>query len=168
MDEILIYPDEMLLQPSSPITDLQAAKTIDEQMRQVLSKTRSGVGLAAPQIGLLFNVIIITVDNELLTMINPIITDWWGEQFGTEGCLSVPGYFTKVKRSAKVMVKYQTLDGEIVEQLFEGLEAVEVQHEIDHLNGVLFIDHLPKIKLSDFRKKYKIIMRKLKKEKKNG
>jgi peptide deformylase len=125
-----------------------------------------GVGLAAPQVGhsLRLAVIDVTPANQpknLLVLINPEIAAAEGECLWEEGCLSVPDYSEEVKRSKKVTVRYQNLEGEKVEIVGEDLLAVALQHEIDHLDGILFIDHLSKLKKDLFKKK-------LQKEKKEG
>jgi peptide deformylase len=77
-----------------------------------------------------------------------------GESYEEEGCLSVPGFFAPVHRAAEVLVRYQDLEGKVVELEAEGLLAVAFQHEIDHLDGVLFVDHLSSLKKGMFRKRY--------------
>lgn len=101
-----------------------------------------GVGLAAPQVGLLKRVIVVDVRDEdgLIKLVNPEIIEADGEQIGVEGCLSVPNFNANVKRPAHVIVKYLNENGEEKQIEAEGLKAVCLCHEIDHLNGKLFID----------------------------
>lgn len=99
-----------------------------------------GVGLAAPQVGILKKVVIFDVDDQLYEMINPEITSTEGEQIEVEGCLSVPGKYGRVKRPEKVTVEYQNRNGEAMSLEAEGLKAVVVCHETDHLEGRLFTD----------------------------
>ena len=99
-----------------------------------------GVGLAAPQIGVLRRVVVIDVGDHLYEMVNPEIIEREGEQIGTEGCLSSPGIFGKVKRPAKVKVRALDRHGKPYEIEAEELFAVACCHEIDHLDGVLFRD----------------------------
>lgn len=102
-----------------------------------------GVGLAAPQIGILKRVIVIDVGEGLLELINPVIIRAEGEQFGPEGCLSIPGFHADVRRPSHVVVQALNRQGEEITVEGEGLLARALVHEIDHLNGILFIDYLP-------------------------
>jgi peptide deformylase len=122
-----------------------------------------GVGLAAPQVGISRRLVVIDcapkdANPELIQLVNPEITDRQGESFEEEGCLSVPGFYAKLSRSSQVTVRYQDLTGAAVERTAEGLLAIAFQHEIDHLDGILFIDRLSPLKKSMFRKKFKKIM----------
>ena len=99
-----------------------------------------GVGLAAPQVGILKRVVVFDIDDQLYEMINPKITSTEGEQFEVEGCLSVPGKLGRVKRPAKVTVEYQDRNGDVMSLETEGMKAVVVCHETDHLEGWLFTD----------------------------
>jgi peptide deformylase len=99
-----------------------------------------GVGLAAPQVGILRRVVVIDVGEGLVELVNPVITMREGEQCGREGCLSLPGRQAVVKRPMRVTVQYQNRDGEPCEKTVEGLFARAVCHELDHLDGRLYID----------------------------
>jgi peptide deformylase len=119
-----------------------------------------GVGLAAPQIGLSQRISVIDIsvgedESKKLVLINPEITFREGEQVGEEGCLSIPGFREPVKRANKVSVKAQNERGEPVELEGEELLARAFEHEIDHLNGVLFISHLSALKRDIIRRKIK-------------
>ena len=124
----------------------RVVETIDDRIAQLLDDMNEtmveaeGVGLAAPQVGILKRIVIIDVGDGPIEMINPEITEYDGEQFGDEGCLSVPGKFGKVRRPNWVRVKFQNRKGEHVELEGEELFARAVFHELDHLEGVLFID----------------------------
>lgn len=108
-------------------------------MRAALAESKNGVGIAAPQLG--FNDSIIIVNDEV--MLNPVITAKSDETFKLEeGCLSLPNIKGKVVRSWEVHVEYESEAGNLRSEHFKGLDAAIVQHEIDHLNGVLFTDHL--------------------------
>ena len=96
-----------------------------------------GVGLAAPQVGILKRVVVFDIDEQLYEMVNPIITKTEGEQIGIEGCLSVPGKYGRVQRPEKVIVEYQDRNGNMQVLETEGLKAVVVCHETDHLDGKL-------------------------------
>ena len=102
-----------------------------------------GVGLAAPQVGVPLRVIVLQMpDEEPTAIINPEIVKRAGEQEVMEGCLSIPGYFGEIKRSASVTVKGQNRQGKAIRIKATDLMAEAVEHEIDHLNGVLYVDHL--------------------------
>lgn len=100
----------------------------------------NGVGLAAPQVGILRRVVVIDVGDGIIELINPEIIHSEGEQIETEGCLSVPGKMAEVKRPSKVIVKAQNRKGEIIRIEGEDVLARALCHEIDHLNGILFVD----------------------------
>ena len=103
----------------------------------------NGVGLAAPQVGVPLRVIVLQMpDEELVVIINPELVKSAGEQEVTEGCLSIPGYFGEIKRSASVTVKGRNRQGKAIRIKATGLKAEALEHELDHLNGVLYIDHL--------------------------
>ena len=117
-----------------------------------------GVGLAAPQIGVLQRVIVIDIAGkneppELIVAINPIIVHAEGEVYEEEGCLSVPDYAANVKRHASVTVTALVLDGTERTWQAEDLLAIAFQHEIDHLEGILFVDHLSALKREIFQRK---------------
>ena len=122
--------------------------TFDEKLHQTLDDmaetmyAAEGVGLAAPQVGLLRRICIVDVGDGLIELINPVITEKSGSQKGSEGCLSVPGRFEEVERPMKVTVKAQNRNGENIEIKAEGFLARAFCHEIDHLDGKLFIDRI--------------------------
>lgn len=124
---------------------LPAAK-IDRKIKQLLDdmvKTMyaaDGVGLAAPQVGVSLRIVVIDVGDGLIELINPIITETEGLESGTEGCLSVPGVYGDVERFAKVTVEALDRAGKKIQISGSGLLARALQHEIDHLEGVLFIE----------------------------
>ena len=121
--------------------------------------TDSGVGLAAPQVGVSKRIIIIDGEEDgLIVLINPMIVKSEGEVVEEEGCLSVPGIYSKVKRSSKVTVKALNENGDSIEITKESLTARALQHEIDHLDGILFIDRIG-------RMERQMLLNKLKKKK---
>lgn len=156
------YPEEVLSQVAEPIAE------VDDEIRALAADMAEtmyaapGVGLAAPQVGVLKRLIVLDCggeeEPELIKAVNPQILERDGESFEEEGCLSVPSYYARIKRSAWVKVRYQNMDGETVEQEADGLLAVCFQHEIDHLDGKLFVDRLSSLKKGIFRKKYQKIM----------
>ncbi|HWI40459.1 MAG TPA: peptide deformylase [Verrucomicrobiae bacterium] len=157
---ILTYPDPELKKKSLPVT------VITEKTRELATDMADtmyaapGVGLAAPQIGVHQRIIVIDVAGkdekpELIVAINPEVVHAEGEVYEEEGCLSIPGYAANVHRHERVVVKALNLQGEEVTYRADGLLAVAFQHEIDHLDGVLFVDHLSPLKKEIFRKKYR-------------
>jgi len=157
---ILTFPDPVLKQKAAPITVItddirQLARDMAETMYDA-----PGVGLAAPQIGVLQRLIVIDVAAkdeapQLITAINPVIIQGEGEVYEEEGCLSVPDFSANVRRYETVVVKGLSLDGQ--ERLWQadGLLAIAFQHEIDHLEGTLFVDRLSPLKRELFIKKTK-------------
>jgi len=134
-------PDPVLRQTAQPVVKLatKTQKLIDELMR--VMKQANGIGLAAPQMGVLQRVIVIGPDGIKPTaLINPKVIKAEGEQIGQEGCLSIPGLYGDVQRALYVEVEALDRKGREVIFELEGMPARVVQHEIDHLDGVLFID----------------------------
>jgi peptide deformylase len=149
---IVQYPDARLSTPCKPVTEFtEELKTLAADMAETMYKA-PGVGLAAPQIGRLIRMVVIDVSeekNDLRVFINPVLSPVDEELIeGEEGCLSLPGLYEKVKRPAHVHVKAQDLEGESFEYDCDGLLAVCIQHECDHLDGIVFIDHLSRLKKS--------------------
>ncbi|MBA7592502.1 Peptide deformylase 1 [subsurface metagenome] len=122
--------------------------------------TASGVGLAASQVGVLKRIILVDgEEDELIVLINPVIIKSEGEVVEEEGCLSVPDIYSQVKRSSKVTIKALNENGDLIEITKESLTARALQHEIDHLDGILFLDRIG-------RMERQILLNKLKKKKK--
>jgi len=122
-------------------TDNAVQRLIDDMIATM--RAASGVGLAAPQVGISLQIAVIEIpDEEVITLINPEIIKTQGECLLTEACLSIPGYQGQIKRSVKVKVKAQDRQGKIFRIAGEELLAQALEHEIDHLNGILYIDHL--------------------------
>jgi peptide deformylase len=155
---ILTFPDPVLKQKAAPITVItdeirQLARDMAETMYDA-----PGVGLAAPQIGVLQRLIVIDVAAkdeapQLITAINPVIIEGEGEVYEEEGCLSVPDFSANVRRYETVVVKGLSLDGQERVWQADGLLAIAFQHEIDHLEGTLFVDRLSPLKRELFIKK---------------
>jgi peptide deformylase len=139
---ILPFGDPLLRKQAKPVTELdeRTFKLLDD-MAETLYAAK-GAGLAAPQVGVLRRLIVMDCGDGLIELINPEITDMEGEQTGAEACLSFPGYYGIVKRAMYVKVKSLNRNGEIATIEGEGYLARCIQHEIDHLNGVLFVDHV--------------------------
>ncbi|QJC52332.1 peptide deformylase [Paenibacillus albicereus] len=122
-------------------TDPRTHRQLDD-LRETLYAKEGRAGLAAPQIGLLRRLIVIDVGDGLVELINPQLIRASGEQTGTEGCLSLPGYYGFVKRAMSITVRTMRRSGETAVLEAEGGLARCIQHEMDHLNGVLYVDHI--------------------------
>ena len=152
------YPDHCLRKKAKAVTTYDDQLTALTQDMAETMYDAPGVGLAAPQVNINQRVVVIDVSeekNDLRILINPLITRLEGEQEYEEGCLSIPGEFGMVKRAAQIRVQAHDLAGSLFEFDADGLLAICVQHEIDHLNGVLFIDHLSKLKRDRIKKRLK-------------
>jgi peptide deformylase len=168
--EILVWPNPVLKQKAKPVA------AVDDSTRELIRDmfdsmyAADGVGLAAPQIGVLKNVIVLDTtpkqpDSRPLAMINPEILSLEGKLIYKEGCLSVPGEAEDVDRASSVTVRF--LDEQGVEQTIkaEGLLAVAVQHETDHLKGVMFVDHISSLKRELIRKRMKRVQAEIEEDK---
>jgi len=160
--EVIQFPDPRLKEVSKPITDVtDELRELARDMIDVMYD-EPGIGLAAPQVGASIRMFVIDTewgeeDNEKspTVVINPEISDPEGRITWDEGCLSVPDYTATVERDAMITLKGQDLDGNPIEERAEGLRAVCIQHEVDHLDGVLFIDRISRLKRSLYVKKRK-------------
>jgi peptide deformylase len=137
--------------PNDPVLRQKAKKVsrIDGSVQRLIDNMletmqwANGVGLAAPQVGVLLRVIVIQMPGEEpIVLINPEIVKRTGEQEVTEGCLSVPGYYGEIRRSAGVTVRGKDRRGKVIRIRAESLMAEALEHEIDHLDGKLYIDHV--------------------------
>lgn len=134
--------DEILRKKSRKVEKIDdRILTLLDDMKETMYKAE-GVGLAAPQIGVLRRVVVIDVGEGLIELINPVIVYESGEQINEEGCLSITGIRGEVKRPAKVIVRAMNRKGETFELTAEDLLAIACCHEIDHLNGILFTDKM--------------------------
>jgi peptide deformylase len=158
---IIMLPDEKFLrQVSKPVKAVDAeARTIFDDMLETMYKA-PGIGLAAVQIGVPRRLIVMDVAREgegkrPLFLANPEVT-WASEELGEyeEGCLSIPEFYEMVQRPREVKVRFLDRQGEPLEMAASGLLATCLQHEIDHLNGILFIDHISKLKRDRVVKKF--------------
>jgi peptide deformylase len=160
---ILEYPDPRLRKTAEPVT------AVDDAVRQLADDlletmyAKNGVGLAATQVDIHRRVIVLDVSDsrdQPLVLINPQLLSLEGNGPGEEGCLSLPGIYDKLPRATKIRVKALNRDGQSFEMDAEGLLAVCIQHEMDHLEGKLFVDYLSELKR-------RMIRRRLEKERKN-
>lgn len=155
---ILTYPDPELKKKSAPVVVINdVVRELVKDMAETMYHA-PGIGLAAPQIGIHQRVIVIDLTShdetpELIVAINPIIVHAEGEAYEEEGCLSVPKYAANVRRHARIVVKGLDLDGNEQTWRAEDLLAIAFQHEIDHLDGILFVDHLSPLKRDLFQRK---------------
>ncbi len=158
--DILIYPDPALKKTSLKV------KLIDEEILNFIRdlvhtmKNSPGVGLAAPQVGKLLRIITVDVTPKhrghgLIILINPEIVSSRGDKTAREGCLSIPEYTANITRAEEVTVKGLNEDGKESVLDSTGLESAALQHEIDHLDGILFIDRITKMKRDLFKRKIK-------------
>ncbi len=154
--EVLLFPDERLRNKAIPVEQINAEiKEIAANMLETMY-AESGIGLAATQVNIQKRIVVMDLSeekNEPLILINPEITKLEGKETMREGCLSVPDYFDTVERAEKIEFNYKTLENELINVETDGLLAVCVQHEIDHLNGKLFIDYLSPLKRRRLKKK---------------
>lgn len=158
--EIKKYPNRLLKQKAGDVKQIEGhvARMLHDMVDTMY--IANGIGLAAPQIGVLERVIVVDIDPEnrgknLLKLINPVVVEAHGSITWEEGCLSVVNYTAEVKRAREILVRGWTLDQKEVEVEATELEAVCLQHEIDHLEGTLFIDHVSRLKRELYRKRLK-------------
>lgn len=159
--DIRTYPDPVLRQRASDVTVFDdALKTLAENMAETMYAA-PGVGLAAPQVGVSKRFLVVDPNSgdpesegpEFY--VNPVIKSGHGEIICEEGCLSLPDFFEDVKRKEFITLAYQDLEGKAHEIELEGFHAVVLQHEIDHLEGVLAFDHISRLKRSLYTKRRK-------------
>lgn len=147
---IVQFPNPILAMKCQTVTEItDNIRQLAADMAETMYKA-PGVGLAAPQVGEPIRMVVIDVSeekNHLLTLINPVITERSSEEeTGEEGCLSLPGVWEKVTRNTAITVEYMDLDGQQQSLQADGLLAICIQHELDHLDGTVFIDHLSRLK----------------------
>lgn len=159
--EIKKYPEKVLKEKTSPVLEIdrEILNLVDDMIETMYAAP--GIGLAAPQVGVSKRIIVIDVSvkegekTPLIVLINPEIVSTEGEIESEEGCLSLPGYITTVKRAERVIVKGLNKDGREISIEGEGLLSRALQHEIDHLDGLLLIDRISRIKREFFKKRLK-------------
>ncbi len=167
--KIIVAPDSRLNQVSKKVEVVDSEIiSILNQMLECMYKN-NGIGLAAPQVGILKRLVVVDCsdknnDKKPLKLINPEIIQFSSEisEF-EEGCLSLPTQYAKVKRPAEIIVKFQNIKGVLCEESFSGIEATCIQHEVDHLDGKLFVDHVSKLKKNIIIKKLLKLKKKNKK-----
>ena len=161
--EIITYPNKILKEKSKEV------ETFDEELHTLLDDmyetmmVKNGIGLAAIQIAEAKNVLIINLPNQedeqdksdLIEIINPTILERKGSTLYTEGCLSVPEFYEDVERAEWIRITYHDRLGKLIEKEYDGLMAIALQHEMDHLKGELFIEKLSFLKRKKFEKEWK-------------
>lgn len=154
--DILVYPDKRLRQRARPVTAFNRdLETLVSDMAETMSAA-AGIGLAAVQVNVPLRVVVMDLSaekNAPMVFINPEITPLGGVTESEEGCLSVPGYFATVERVERVQINARDVDGNGFEMVADALLSVCIQHEVDHLNGKVFVDYLSRIKRERIRKK---------------
>ena len=149
---IRLFPDPILRQRSKPASWKEPK--VQEFIRHLVDTLYAqpgGIGIAAPQVGNAKRIIVIDISSKDPTkrrevMINPVLRRLDGEVLSREGCMSLPEYTAYLKRSVQIRVVWQDLSGNHCDKWFEGIEAICIQHEIDHLNGMLFLDRVVSLK----------------------
>jgi peptide deformylase len=172
--KIVEYPDKKLREKSTKVEkfDSQLHQLLDA-MNPIMINT-NGIGLASIQVGIAKQVLILNIPNEdgeqpddnLIEIINPIITEQKGETTYQEGCLSVPSFYEDINRFESITLNYQDREGNTKSLEADGLLSIAIQHEVDHLNGILFIDKLTSSRRRKFEKEYKKMLKERKNSKK--
>jgi peptide deformylase len=164
--DVLIYPDSRLKEICAPIDNFtESAPQILQDLVDTMIDAGHSVGVAAPQIGDLYRVAVVDVSNSklgkkqenhgLLQMVNPEIIETEGSQIVREGCMSVPDYTGNVTRSESIVVQFLDQNQQLQVIRCDGFEAIAIQHELDHLDGLLFLDRVSSLKTDLFRRKQK-------------
>jgi peptide deformylase len=143
--QLRLYPDSVLRAKASPIRDFDDTTRALIEAMTAFMRTRGAIGLAAPQLGIAQRVFVAEIGDELLALANPSISDLESEALLREGCLSLPNIQVNVPRAQAILVRGLDARGKEIEREVSGLMSRVIQHEIDHLNGVLIIDHGPAI-----------------------
>ena len=149
---IRLFPDPVLRTKAQPVNRIdKAVLNAIDALEALMRHQRHGIGIAAPQIGISRQIALVDVSArmkgaDLLILINPVILKAWDARPSREGCMSLPDYTAVIKRYERVLVRWLDQKGKRQQKLCEGIEAVCVQHEIDHLNGMLYIDRVQSLK----------------------
>lgn len=153
---VLVYPDSRLRHVAEAVTEFDdKLKKLSEDMAETMYDA-PGIGLAAIQVNVKKRIIVVDISeeqNDLMTLVNPVIIEKDGEQVFNEGCLSVPEYYAEVARAEHIVIETQNIDGKKQTIEADGILAVCIQHEIDHLDGKVFVDYLSLAKRERVRKK---------------
>src|SRR3989338_691295 len=142
------FPEPVLRRVCDPVSKIDGKlKSFIERLIETMRRQPGGIGIAAPQVGVLKKIAIVDVSPrvpgaEMHVLINPVIVRSEKEEFFREGCMSLPDYTANVKRAERIKLKWLDIDLAGHEEVFDGLEARCIQHEVDHLNGILFVDRV--------------------------
>ena len=157
---IILVPDARLTTPCAPVTGFDAGlRALARDLEETMRAGKGSVGVAAPQIGEMLRVTVVDTSGHrkfgahsqgFFALVNPKIVHREGERMGREGCMSLPDFTANVRRAQSVVVKYQDSDGVEREVECHDFEAVAMQHEIDHLDGILFLDRVANLKTDVF------------------
>ncbi len=163
--DIRVYPDPILKQVSEPVEEIdESVVEIIQDLVDTMVDSGHSVGVAAPQIGVLKRVVVVDVSKSklgkennhgLLEMINPEILEKSGSKMMREGCMSVPDYTGNVTRAENIVAEFTNREGQVRVIEARGFEAVAIQHELDHLDGLLFLDRVTSLKTDLYRRKKK-------------
>lgn len=164
--QVLVYPDPRLKEICAPIDNFdQSARQLLQDLVDTMVDAGHSVGIAAPQIGAIYRAAVVDVSKSklgkkqenhgLLQMVNPEIIEHEGRQIVREGCMSVPDYTGNVTRSESIVVQFLDQNQQLQVIRSEGFEAIAIQHELDHLDGFLFLDRVSSLKTDLFRRKNK-------------
>lgn len=164
--DVLLYPDSRLKEACALIDSFDdSARQLLQDLVDTMIDAGHSVGIAAPQIGVVRRAVVVDVSHSklgkkqnnhgLLQMINPEIIEKEGTQIVREGCMSVPDYTGNVSRAERIVVQFLNQNGELQVIPAEGFEAIAIQHELDHLDGLLFLDRVSSLKSDLFRRKHK-------------
>jgi len=154
--KILTFPDPRLRKIAAPVIKFDKSLIMITNNMLETMYSEGGIGLAATQVNIQERIVVIDLSedkNEPIILINPEILKLEGKEVTQEGCLSVPDYFDVVERAKNIEFRYSTIKNEIITKKVDGLLAICIQHEIDHLDGKLFIDYLSPLKRNRLKKK---------------
>ncbi|WOL38901.1 peptide deformylase [Pyramidobacter sp. YE332] len=151
--KIVEFPDPVLRRATRPVTVFDEALKVFVDEMTIVMKDDDGVGIAAPQVGVSKKVAVVCFEGERYVLVNPVIVEATGTQRGEEGCLSFPGIFGEVERAERVVVECQDETGARRRHEAKGFVARAFQHEIEHLEGKLLIDHFSPMKRELIRKR---------------
>lgn len=158
--DVVRYPNDLLLKVSAPVMssiphDQELLDFLDDLVATM--KHYNGIGLSAVQVGVLINAFVVQnpATGEVLKIINPVIKEEEGNDYSQEGCLSIPGLFTRILRSKEIVLQYFNELGELKTTVFDGILARAIQHEADHLRGIVFFDQMNSVQRDSMLKKYK-------------
>lgn len=157
--KIRIFPDPVLRKISLPVAKMDVGLiTFVRKLEKTMEAQPGGIGIAAPQVGVLRQIAVVDVSpketgTQRLILVNPVILERFEEKIVREGCMSLPHYTANVTRAARIRVRWLDFEMRRREKVASGLEAICIQHEVDHLNGMLFLDRVGCLNSDVFRRK---------------